>query len=42
MTIQEIELHISQIKEEIEKGYSGSTDRESVLLNAFSRWLNKL
>jgi hypothetical protein len=37
-----VEKEVESIKEEIEKGYSGSANRETVLLNAFNRFLKKL
>jgi hypothetical protein len=37
-----IEKDVKQIKQEIEEGYSSSTNRETVLLNAFNRFLKKL
>ena len=37
-----VEKEVESIKQEIEEGYSSSTNRETVLLNAFNRFLKKL
>jgi len=36
-----VEKDVEEIKEEIEKAYVSAADRETVLLSAFNRWLNK-